>query len=180
LNKLVEDVPEKLKQVMRAFPQGVTLVTTKVAGRPFGVTVSAFSTISLRPPLVMLSITKGTRAHEALTKAETFAINTLGSDQLAVSERFAGRQRAHTSDFGELPVKEGSNGSLLLRTALAHVECARSALHDAGDHTIIVGRVTKVELIREALPLIYYDRRYTTVTTPSTSSPTFDSLLAEW
>ena len=177
----MEDVAEGLKRLMRSFPQGVTLVTTKErGGEPFGVTVSAFSTVSLDPPLVMISMTKGTRAHSVLSHASRFAVNILASDQSKVSERFAGRSESHRFSFEGLALEEAENGCTLLRTAVGNLECTKAGTHEEGDHTLILGRVTRARLSHDAPPLVYYKRGYTSVasTAPAPTSPA--TLQAEW
>lgn len=174
------EVAEELKRLMRSFPQAVTVVSARNGGEPFGVTVSAFSTVSLDPPLVMISLMKGTTAHSVLSRATHFAVNILSSDQSKVSERFAGRSEGHRFSFEGLALDEAENGCTLLRTAVGHIECTKAGSHDEGDHTLIMGRVTKARLSHDAPPLLYYKRGYTSVapTVPTPTSP--DSLLAEW
>lgn len=165
---------------MRTFPQAVTIVTAISRGGPFGVTVSAFSSISLDPPLVLVSLIKGTRAHNILTSAEEFAVSVLSSDQSSLSETFAGRSESQKSPFDDLPFRKGRNGCMVLESGVGYVECRKSGTHDEGDHTLVMGRVTHVKLNRHAPPLVYYNRHYTTVVMPPSGSTTYDSLLAEW
>lgn len=171
---------DSVKLLMRSFPQGVTIVTGEKEGAPFGVTVSAFSTVSLDPALVMVSMTKGTRARDALYSAKSFTVNVLSSDQSELAERFAGRSGSRSYDFQGVPVRKGSNGCLVFTTAVGYLECVSWSQHEEGDHTIIVGRVVAAGVDSEASPLVYYRRRYTTVVAPSADAPLHDSLSAEW
>lgn len=173
------ELVETLKALMRSFPQGVTLVTSAGPDGPFGVTVSAFSSISLSPPMIMVSMNKGTKAHEVMSAVDRFAVNILAADQSQLSERFAGRSPAHNFDFHGLPVRRGENGSPILQTAVGYIECTKLASHDAGDHTMIMGQVTAAFLSHDAPPLVYFKRSYTTVV-PPTGHPGYDSLLGEW
>lgn len=173
------DLVDTLKTLMRSFPQGVTLVTAQGDEGPFGVTVSAFTSISLAPPIVMVSMMKGTKAHDVITSARHFAVSLLSSDQDQLSERFAGRSATHSFDFQGLPIKMGGNGSPVLETAVWHIECTRLESHDAGDHTMVMGGVTAAEMSHDAPPLVYFKRNYTTVV-PPTGHAVYDSLLGEW
>jgi flavin reductase (DIM6/NTAB) family NADH-FMN oxidoreductase RutF len=177
---MTDTTSESVKALMRAFPQGVTLVISMYRGEPFGVTVSAFSSISLVPPLVMVSIGKGTKAHEALSQSERFTVNFLYSGQSSISERFAGRTQALRSRFDDLDVREGSDGCLFLADSIGHIECEKESSYEKGDHTIFIGRVLLASLHRDSPPLVYYKRRYTTVVEPATGSQAYDSLLGEW
>jgi flavin reductase (DIM6/NTAB) family NADH-FMN oxidoreductase RutF len=176
----LQDTGEGLKQLMRSYPQAVTVVTTANRGEPFGVTVSAFSTISLDPPLVMVSMTKGTAAHDVISGASHFAVNILAADQAKISERFAGRSESHKFSFEGLAVEKAENGCTLIRTAVGHIECTRASSHDEGDHTVIMGKVTRVKHSHDAPPLLYYKRGYTTVASTVPTPSAADSLFGEW
>ncbi len=180
MTTMTEDIAESVKLFMRSYPQGVTIVTAENAGKPFGVTVSAFSSISLDPPLVMISMTRGTKAHDILAEAETFTISLLSAEQAHLSDRFAGRSESQRYDFGGLRVSRGLNGCLYLQSAVGHLECKRWSSHVEGDHTLVFGRVTAGSVDSETTPLLYYRRRYTTVVQPAADSEVHDSLLAEW
>src|SRR5689334_17956799 len=87
----MEEIQDRLKQAMRVFPQGVTVVTLVSEGVPRGLTVSSFTSISLAPPLVLISIAKTSAVYAALRDVKSYAINFLAEDQKSVSDRFAGR-----------------------------------------------------------------------------------------
>ena len=156
-----DELKEKLKSYMRMFPQGVTVVTTMLNGIPGGITVSAFTSISLNPPLIMISISKDSAFHDVLMKTKIFAVNLLGKDHKEISERFAGKYGENK--FGNVKYKIGKLGVPLLEDALATLECNIWNTYDGGDHTIIVGEVTEINFNKQDLPLIYYNRKYTTL-----------------
>jgi flavin reductase (DIM6/NTAB) family NADH-FMN oxidoreductase RutF len=170
---------EAFKALMRAYPQAVTVTTTSRAGKLHGVTVSSFVSVSIKPLLVLISIAKGTPSHAALTKSEGFVVNVLSSEQSEISERFAGRA-GHSDKFVGVKYTIGPDGSPVLDGCVGHLECKRWETFDAGDHTLILGEVTKAARTGHLIPLVYYDRRYTTVIIPAAEEPSYESLLGAW
>ncbi|HEU5163768.1 MAG TPA: flavin reductase family protein, partial [Thermoanaerobaculia bacterium] len=141
------------------FASGVTVVTTEAGGVPFGMTVSAFSSVSLVPPLVLVCIEKSARIHEAIPKAERFAVNVLRAGQEALSNKFASRGEDR---FEGVRVREGKLKVPILEESLAIVECRLHASLPGGDHTIFVGEVVAAE-ISEGEPLVYFRSAYNTI-----------------
>ena len=133
------------------------MVTTKAAdGSDQGMTVSAFSSVSLDPPLVLICIEKTASVHEALTRAPEFVVNILSAKQEQIARRFS---IVDIDRFEGVGFSRTQNGIAVLDEVLGIIECNRFALHDAGDHTVIVGEVeaTRVE---NGSPLIYYRGGY--------------------
>lgn len=154
-------IQENLKAFMRMFPQGVTVVTTILNGTPGGITVSAFTSISLNPPLIMIAISKDSTFHDVLMKTKTFAVNLLGKNDKEISERFAGKYG--DDKFSNVRYKIGKFGAPVLEDALAVMECSIWRTYDGGDHTIFIGEVLNVRINKQDLPLVYYNRGYTTL-----------------
>lgn len=148
--------PDEFRQAMSRFASGVTVVTTEHDGQLYGLTVSAFSSLSLRPPLVLICIEKSVRAHAAIAKAERFAVNVLTAAQQEISSRFASRS---DDKFSGIPWHEGSLRVPLLDGTLAAIECRLHETLPGGDHTIYVGEVVNTEL-REGAPLLYFRSQY--------------------
>jgi len=115
-------------------------------------TVSAFSSVSLTPPLILICVDKSASVHDALIAAPTFVVNVLSAEQEAVARRFAetGAQR-----FTGIGFTRGQHGAPLLDDALATLECRQVAHHASGDHTIVIGE-TDVATMSDAKPLLYY------------------------
>ena len=147
------------RKAMSCFASGVTVVTTEAGGVPFGMTVSAFTSLSLAPPLVLICIEKSARIHEAIPKAERFAVNILRAGQETVSNTFASRIEDR---FDGLRVREGKLKIPILEDSLAIVECRLHASLPGGDHTIYVGEVVAAE-ISEGEPLLYFRSAYGTI-----------------
>ena len=146
------------RSVLGRFASGICVVTTvDAAGRDAGMTVSAFSSVSLVPALVQVCIDHAASLYDAIAASERFGINILSSDQEALSRRFAAVDSTHR--FDGVGYARGENGVVLLDDALGHLECRIVARHDAGDHTIFVGEVERAAA-GEGRPLLYYRGGY--------------------
>lgn len=173
-------IAENLKAAMRRFPQGVTVVTTKSGDGPLGITVASFTSISLNPPLVLVSIAKGTYYHALFVNAKTFAVNLLASDQGDISERFAGKVPQGEGRFRGVKYHAGSDGPPLIENALSWIECRNWKTMDAGDHTIILGEVTQCLTARESAPLLYFNRQYATIAQLEPLARDYETLFMGW
>jgi flavin reductase (DIM6/NTAB) family NADH-FMN oxidoreductase RutF len=134
----------------------VTILTLE--GEPRGMTVNSFTSVSLDPPLVLFCVNRASRLFPAFTDAAAFAVNILTEDQRGLSRRFA---RQGLDRFGELPHTLGAGGAPILTGSLAVVECVTDSVVPAGDHAIVLGRVTgaAAEPDRPA-PLVFHDGAY--------------------
>jgi flavin reductase (DIM6/NTAB) family NADH-FMN oxidoreductase RutF len=135
----------------------VTVVTTSGAnGGDQGMTVSAFCSVSLEPPLVLICIEKNASAHEALTSANGFVVNILSASQEQIARRFS---IVDIDRFAGIGYSKSANGYAVLDDVLGVIECSTFAKHEAGDHTVIVGKV-EVASARSGTPLLYYRGGY--------------------
>jgi flavin reductase (DIM6/NTAB) family NADH-FMN oxidoreductase RutF len=121
-------------------------------------TVSDFASVSLDPPLVVVSASETARTLEVIRAGKCFAVNILSAEQMELSNLFASKEREDTR-FEGLDYEEAKTGSPLLPAAKVNLDCTLVAMHDAGDHVLCVGRVEHVE-IRDVEPLVYYQGRY--------------------
>jgi flavin reductase (DIM6/NTAB) family NADH-FMN oxidoreductase RutF len=150
--------PDSFRSVLGRFASGITVVTTRDAdGRDVGMTVSAFASVSLEPPMISVCIERRASMFRALCTAAQFGVSILASDQEALSRRFAAMESSHR--FEGIGYDRGESGVVLLDEALAHIECRRVAQHEAGDHTIFIGEVERADA-RDARPLLYYRGGY--------------------
>jgi flavin reductase (DIM6/NTAB) family NADH-FMN oxidoreductase RutF len=147
---------------MRRFPQGVTIVTAQTRDGPVGLTVSSFTSVSLEPPLVLVSLGKGTEVHEGLLGAKHFAVNVLAADQKRLSERFAGMAEM-AERFDGVAYSKGIGGSPLIEGAVARIETKVWRRYDGGDHTLLLGEVVRASTAGSASPLVYVSQKYATV-----------------
>jgi flavin reductase (DIM6/NTAB) family NADH-FMN oxidoreductase RutF len=145
------------RSVLGRFASGIVVVTVRDAdGKDHGMTVSAFTSVSLEPPLVLVCVDRAATMHDTLYGAETFAINLLSIEQEAVSRRFA---ESRDDRFDGVGYTRDLSGAALLDDALAQLECTTWARYDGGDHTIVVGRVDHAAA-RDTRPLLYYRGGY--------------------
>jgi len=144
------------RQALSQFAAGVTVVTTCCAdGSPRGLTVTAFCSVSLDPPLVLVSIDNRSETHDGFASG-AFAISVLAEGQEDVSRRFA---TSGPGKFGEHEYITGASGLALIPGALAHLECRVVSVVPGGDHTVYLGRVEDAHA-RDGRPLVYHGRGY--------------------
>lgn len=149
--------PATFRASLARFASGVTIVTARDRdGHDYGMTVSAFSSLSLNPPMILVCIDNGASVAPVLEHCEHLAVNILAEDQRALSQRFAKRE---VDRFEGIEVQRGETGVVLLGGTLAALECDVVTRHPAGDHTILVARVRAAEL-REGNPLLYWRGAY--------------------
>ena len=150
--------PRTLRDALGCFATGVTVVTClDEAGRPAGLTVNSFTSVSLDPPLLLVCIHRQATSAGALTAAPCFAVNVLQTGQRPQSITFAARVNDR---FGEAPWSCGEAGAPILEESLGVFECERFAVYDGGDHHILVGRVVKASFDSSMDPLLYFRGRY--------------------
>jgi|SRR5688572_10121978 len=149
--------PEEFRSALSQFASGVTVVTTRDAhGKKHGITVSAFCSVSLEPPMVLICIEKTTGSHYAFGESGAFVVNILASSQSEVSEHFASRV---DEKFGDVEHTLNEDGVPVLTDAIATLRCTLRHSLDGGDHSIFVGLVESVD-VHGGNPLIYFDRDY--------------------
>jgi flavin reductase (DIM6/NTAB) family NADH-FMN oxidoreductase RutF len=148
---------QELRRVMGHFATGVTVITTKdQSGKPNGLTANAFMSLSLNPPLVVISVDKGATCYACFELQNAFTVNFLSEDQEEISRLFATKG---ADKFADLKWHAGRNGAAIIDGALGHVECTISECHDGGDHTIVVGEIVNASATGER-PLLFFKGKY--------------------
>jgi flavin reductase (DIM6/NTAB) family NADH-FMN oxidoreductase RutF len=148
---------DEFRTALSHFASGVTVVTASCKdGVLRGLTVSAFSSLSLDPPLILICIDKRASLHDHLAEGSYFAVNILSEDQEIISRRFASKEGDRFSGIG---YRAGTTGAPILEGVLAHLECRVVAAYPGGDHTIYVGEVEGTAKT-EAKPLGYFRGGY--------------------
>ena len=145
---------------MSHFASGVTIMTTTAEGRMHGMTVSAFASQSLDPLLILVSVERSTTMHKLVMESRAFAINILGEQAEGTARFFADNARLSGPEFEEGAYHLGVTGSPILEEATAYLEATLDRTLEAGDHTIMVGRVIALQVVRDTAPLIYYRSGY--------------------
>jgi flavin reductase (DIM6/NTAB) family NADH-FMN oxidoreductase RutF len=171
--------PDTLRAVMRHWPTGVTILTSRVNNYAHGMTVNSFSSVALDPPLVLASIENNVRTHTLIQRSGIFALSFLREGQEWISDRFAGRDTENTDRFEGLETYTAVTGAPILADNLGHMDCRLVAAHPAGNHTIFIAEVvhasvgTAGPVLGDELslgdaaspdsaskPLIYFNRGY--------------------
>ncbi len=151
---------DDFRTALSRFPSGVTVVTTRdSSGRFHGLTVSAFCSVSLEPPLVLICIDSSTASHYAFVETGVFAVNILASGQQEISERFA---VPLADKFENVEFTLGPLGVPLVVGCIGNLECSVRQAYEGGDHTIFVGEVES-SVINEGEPLLYFRSGYGTM-----------------
>jgi flavin reductase ActVB len=157
---------EAFRAALSLWASGVAIVTTLDApGRQWGFTASAFSSVSLEPPLVLVCLSADADCHEAFVSSETFAVNILRGHHRQLALRFAAKS---ADKFNGTPFLGRTHSPPILADALAVLECERRDVITAGDHTILIGAVLRASCdTRQSAPeaaLVHLARRFRSIT----------------
>ena len=146
------------RKVMAAYATGVVVVTLQVDGVDHAMTANSFTSVSLDPPLVLVCVERASRFDEALSACDgRWAVSILSAANEAAARWFATKGRPLEGQFASVPHRRGNNGAMLIDGALAHIECRTEAVHPAGDHDILVGRVEGMTVAAQpGEPLLYF------------------------
>ena len=150
----------RFRDVLGRFASGVTVVTGLSEGRPVGLTCQSFTSVSLEPPLVLFVAARTSRAWPLIQRSGHFCVNFLASAQTQVSNVMASRGADKFATLSWAPAP--ASGSPVLDDILGYVDCTIHAVHEAGDHHIVVGRVLDLAGTELTEPLLYFRGRYTT------------------
>ena len=149
--------PELFRQLLGRFATGVTVLTTRSAdGEPIGMTANSLASVSLDPPLVLVSVEQRHEMHTAMENETHFVLNILSSEQEALSRRFAASERDR---FRGVSYRENERGIAVLEGVVAYIECEKYNTVPAGDHTIFIGLVIGGDTT-DRQPLLYYRGGY--------------------
>jgi flavin reductase (DIM6/NTAB) family NADH-FMN oxidoreductase RutF len=154
--------PAAFRLAAGRFPAGIVVVSAALDGVPHIMTVSAFTSVSLDPLLVLFCAEKIARFHDAVLAAGSWAVSVLDEDSEKISRWLSTRGRPLAGQLDEVPHHPGPlTGAPILDRALSALECRTTAVHDGGDHSIVVGEVIGVAGPRSpGRPLLYYAGRY--------------------
>ena len=144
--------PDVFRDVIGHFATGVTIITTRDAGVDYGVTVSAVSSLSLEPPMLLVCLNRTSRTQAAVSRTLGFAVNILGVHSRELAQLFA---TSRDDKFDGLKMAYGELGHPLLEDAIAHVECEVTEEATGGTHTVFLAEVRRAERF-EGEPLLYF------------------------
>ena len=146
--------PATFRAALGRFASGVTVITTAVGEDVFGMTASAFMSVSLEPPLVLVSVDRRANMHSYLQQTKRYGVSVLSIQQRVHSNHFAGWEQP---DFE--PEFRWLNGVPVLAGAISTLTTKVANVHEAGDHSLFVGEVTHLNFTDEA-PLLYFSGKY--------------------
>jgi flavin reductase (DIM6/NTAB) family NADH-FMN oxidoreductase RutF len=154
--------PMTMRSVLGYFPSGVTIVTGTTPGGPAGFTCQSFSSLSLDPPLVLVLPGRGSTSWPGIQETGRFCVNVLAEGQQELSTRFA---HSGGDKFGGVDWSVSALGSPVLAGATAWIDCTLEAVHDGGDHLIVVGAVHDLGAAEESAPLVFHRGAYARTST---------------
>jgi flavin reductase (DIM6/NTAB) family NADH-FMN oxidoreductase RutF len=158
--------PEQLRHAMRAWTTGVAVVTAVHNGQRYGMTVNSFTSISLDPPLITVTLKNLTHTHELVVQSGEFAVTILSSKQKDLSDRFAGKIPDLTDRFEGVETGTLSMSAPLITGGMAYFNCRVVNAHPVGENTLFVAEVVGARGEGEGDPLVYHNRVYWKLTPP--------------
>lgn len=156
----MSEIAEQLRRCMRHWPAGVTVVTTRFGAQQHGMTVNSFTSVSLSPPVVSVTLANDTRTCSMVLNSGIIGITILSEKQSDLSERFAGHIAEEDDRFLGLDVFALSTGAPLLVGGSAFLDCRVRATHPLDLSTLFLLDVITVQLTDQYRPLIYFNRGY--------------------
>lgn len=154
-------VMTSLREFMRRVPQCVTVVATYHEGKPHGMTVSSFASVSLNPPLVVISLERNTKTCNTVMMSKKFAVNLLGQKQSQLSDIFA--YVDHDERFKRVKFRIENEVFPVLDDVVGVLFCTVDKAYEAGDHLLVLGKVEECKIYSDDPPLVYLQRQYFTV-----------------
>ena len=150
--------PAIFRQVLGSYPTGVSVITAlDPQGKPAGMVVGTFTSVSLDPPLVLFCPQKTSSSWPLIEASGGFCANILSSEQEDVCRVMASKTEDKFAGVGYRP---GPSGSPVLADVLGFIDCTIERVHDEGDHFVVIGRVLELDAANEGLPLIFYRGGY--------------------
>jgi flavin reductase (DIM6/NTAB) family NADH-FMN oxidoreductase RutF len=158
---MAEVSPEDFKGALGSWASGVTVVTTRLEDMIYGITVSSFSSLSMEPRLILVSLADSNHLPHMVKKSRKFGVSILAEGQDVVSSYFSTSGRNPTPAFDEgIDIVVRETGCPLIAGALAQIDCELEEAFPGGDHTIAIGRVLSATFDPDRLPLMYFRRAY--------------------
>jgi flavin reductase (DIM6/NTAB) family NADH-FMN oxidoreductase RutF len=144
---------DRFREVVGHFPTGVAVVASAVAGRPYGMAVASFMSLSLDPPLVLFCAGKSSTSWPHIRRAGRFCVSVLSHEQRDMCKNFA---RQSGDKFQDVDWFASPNGSPVIDGCIAWIECDISAVYPGGDHDVVVGHVTTLDASYDGQPLVFF------------------------
>ncbi len=153
-----ENTGNDLKEILRRYPTGITVVTSLLEGKPWGGTMNSFTSVSLNPPLVAVFVMEDSRTTAAIQETGKFVVNIMKHDQEGHSMQFA--NDGVEDKFQGVPYKKSEDGIPILDNSLGYIECDLYTSQKIADHIMFVGQVKKASVMNDEEALLYYKRAF--------------------
>ena len=157
---ILDALPDRstLRHILGHYPTGVCVITAvEPGGRAVAMVVGSFTSVSLDPPLVAFFPDRASSSWPAIRRAGRFCVNVLSSNQRELCRRFSARSG---DKFADLAFRLSKGGSPVLDGIVAWIDCTLDAVHDAGDHFIVLGQICEFDIVRAEQPLLFFRGRY--------------------
>jgi flavin reductase (DIM6/NTAB) family NADH-FMN oxidoreductase RutF len=152
--------PTSFREVMSQFTTGITVVTTCTDEQVHGLTVNAFCSVSLEPPLILVCINSSGYFHELVIRSGVFAVNILSDRHEHLSRRFAVPELAPSDRFESVCYRTEATGAPVLNDAFGWLDCRLTKTFPAGDHTVCIGEIIALGRTNGVKPLVFFQSRY--------------------
>lgn len=147
-----------LKEILRRYPTGVTVVTSLLDGKPWGGTMNSFTSVSINPPMVAVFVMENSRTSNAILQSRKFVVNILKHDQETTAMQFA--NDGVEDKFKGVQYSLNADGIPVLPESLGYIECDLSSTHRLADHIMFLGEVRNADITNDVEALIYYRRGF--------------------
>jgi flavin reductase (DIM6/NTAB) family NADH-FMN oxidoreductase RutF len=152
--------PEKLRRAMRAWTTGVTIVTSIYEDQQYGMTVNSFTSVSLEPPLICVTLRRLTHTHDLVVKSGMFSVTVLTAAQKELSDRFAGKVPGVANRFDGIQTETISLDAPVFKDGMAYFDCQVLSSMPLGENTLFIAEVVDARGEGEGEPLVYHNREY--------------------
>jgi len=153
----MHELKDKFRESMGRLATGVSIVMTEIDGRPWGLTVSTCCSVSMEPPLILISLATKAASTQAIINNDCFSVSVLAEDQIEVAKAGA---KAGAPKFFEDFAESQDNFNYDVKDSLASIHCKVEKVVEAGDHTIFIGLVENVVLGESKSPLLHFNRQF--------------------
>jgi len=154
--------PAQFRQLLGRFATGVTVITANHNNQKHGMTANAFSSVSLDPPLILVSVDKRANMHSIIMEHDSFCVNFLPEHRREWSDWWAGKAPKDADQFADIPHTDGTTGSPVLDGCLGYIDCKVWERYPGGDHTLVLGEVQDAEVNMDSAikPLLFFASKY--------------------
>ncbi len=156
----MSDLGEDLRRALRRWVTGVSIVTSQLDGVRHGMTVNSIASVSLEPPVILLTLQNSSRTYELVSQSKIVGITFLGESQAEISDRFAGRNPEDIDRFTGLETFTWKTGAPLIAGGTAYLDCKVRSMYPLEQSTLFILDVVAARQAADEMPLVYFNRLY--------------------